>query len=53
MIWIACPKEGAIKREKQSDGKQYNCPQDQYWDGIWRRNDEEYWSVFKPEEIAN
>ena len=26
---------------------------DQYWDGIWRRNDEEYWSIYKPKEIAH
>jgi len=53
MIWIDCPIEEAIKRGKQRDREQYISPQGQNWDGIWRRNDEEYWSVFKPKEIAN
>jgi len=53
MIWIDCPIEEAIKRGKRRDKEQYSRPEDPNWDGIWKRNDEEYWSAFKPKDIAN
>lgn len=53
MIWIDCPLEEAITRGKRRDREQLISPQDQNWDGIWRSNDEEYWSEFKPKDIAN
>ncbi|MBT3634772.1 MAG: hypothetical protein HN729_08920 [Candidatus Marinimicrobia bacterium] len=53
MIWIDCPIEEAIKRGKQRDLALNITSHDQYWDGIWRRNDEEYWTIYKPKEIAN
>lgn len=53
MIWIDCPIEEAIRRGKQRELARDNTSQDQYWDGIWRRNDEECWSAFKPEKIAD
>ena len=47
------PNRGSIKRGKQRDLALNIASHDQYWDGIWRRNDEEYWSIYKPKEIAH
>jgi uridine kinase len=53
MIWIDCSLNEAIKRGKLRDQKLNISSHDEYWDGIWKRNDEEYWKDFKPKEIAN
>lgn len=52
-IWIDCSIEEAIKRGKKRDRETYKNPQDDNWDGIWRRNDEEYWIASNPREVAN
>ena len=52
-VWIDCSIEEAIKRGKKRDRETYNNPQDDNWDGIWRRNDEEYWIASSPRAVAN
>ncbi|MFA5132040.1 MAG: AAA family ATPase [Candidatus Paceibacterota bacterium] len=52
-IWIDCPIEIATERGKKRDREEYNNPQDELWDGIWRENDIECFESFKPKEIAH
>lgn len=52
-IWVNCPIEKAISRGKKRDRKANQSSQDEYWDGIWKKNDQEYLDVFKPMEIAD
>ena len=53
MIWVDCPLPEAIKRGKKRDREEYNNPQDEAWDGIWKRNDEEYFHKFNPKSTAH
>ena len=52
-IWVDCPLEEAIRRGKQRDRDIYQNPQDEKWDGVWKRNDNEYFTTFKPQELAD
>ncbi len=52
-VWVRCPLEEAIRRGKKRDREVYNNPQDESWDGVWRRNDEEYARLYRPEEAAD
>lgn len=52
-IWIDCPLEDAIKRGKKRDREEYHNPQDELWNGIWKKNDLEYLEHFKPAETAD
>jgi len=52
-IWVDCSAEDAIERGKKRDREVHQNPQDENWDGIWKKNDEEYVAVFKPKESAN
>jgi uridine kinase len=53
MIWVDCPMPEAIRRGKKRDREEYNHQPDEAWDGIWKRNDEEYFNQFKPKEAAH
>ncbi|MCG3774209.1 MAG: hypothetical protein JW395_1026 [Nitrospira sp.] len=52
-IWVDCPIEEAILRGKKRDREEYKNPQDESWDGIWKRNDAEYLDAFKPQQAAD
>ena len=52
-VWVDCPVEEAIARGKKRDREEHQDPQDESWDGIWKRNDQEYVSKYKPKEQAN
>mgnify|MGYP001562813272 FL=1 len=52
-IWIDCPKEEAVRRGKKRDREEYKNPRDENWDGIWMKNDTEYFETFKPKEVAD
>jgi len=53
MIWVDCPLEESIRRGKKRDREEYQNPQDEAWDGIWKRNDEECFQQFKPKQTAH
>ena len=53
LIWLACPIEEAIRRGKRRDREEYNNPQEESWDGIWKRNDEQCYRDYQPEKIAD
>ena len=52
-IWIDCPIETATFRGKKRDREEYHTPQDEKWDGIWKKNDLQYYESFKPAEKAD
>lgn len=52
-IWVDCPMEEAIRRGKKRDREVYHNPQDESWDGVWKRNDREYLSAFNPKDAAD
>jgi uridine kinase len=52
-IWIDCPIELAIARGKKRDREEYGSPTDELWDGLWKKNDLEFYRKFRPLEIAN
>lgn len=52
-IWIDCPIDIAIVRGKKRDREEYGNPTDELWDGLWTRNDLEFYEKFKPQEIAD
>lgn len=52
-IWVDCPLEEATERGKKRDREEYNNPTDEQWDGIWKKNDEEYFETFNPREKAD
>jgi uridine kinase len=52
-IWIDCPLEEANERGKKRDREVHLNPQDEYWNGIWKENEKQYFSEFKPNEIAD
>jgi uridine kinase len=47
-IWIDCPIQQAIERGKNRDREEYNHPQDEYWDDIWKKNDLQCFEEFLP-----
>ncbi len=49
-IWIDCPIDVAIARGKRRDNEDYGVNNDEYWDGIWRKNDLGCYNEFKPKE---
>jgi uridine kinase len=53
MIWIDCPVEEAIRRGKKRDREVHHNPQDDSWDGIWKRNDEQYCRSYEPKRVAH
>lgn len=52
-IWIDVPQEIANARGKRRDREVHNNPQDEKWEGAWKRNDEEYFNDYKPKEQAD
>ena len=52
-IWIDVPIDVAIARGKKRDREEYDSPNDELWDGMWKKNDEEYVAAFKPQEVAD
>ncbi len=52
-IWIDCPIELAIERGKKRDREEYGNPTDSLWDGLWKKNDLEFYEKFKPKELAD
>lgn len=52
-IWIDVPQEVANARGKQRDREVHKNPQDEKWEGPWKRNDEEYFNEYKPKEMAD
>ncbi len=53
LVWVSCPLHEAIRRGKQRDREEYHHPQDEWWDGVWRENDEQCFHAYRPEEIAH
>ena len=45
--------EEAVARGKKRDREEYHNPTDECWDGVWKENDLEYYTTFKPKESAN
>ncbi|MBT4384133.1 hypothetical protein HOD30_00100 [Candidatus Peregrinibacteria bacterium] len=52
-IWVDCPIEEATERGKKRDREEYNCPQDEYWEGIWQKNDLQCFEKFSPKVNAD
>ncbi len=52
-IWVECPLEQAVARGKKRDREEYGNPTDELWDGLWKKNDQEYLDTFKPQEVAS
>lgn len=52
-IWVDCPVEEAIARGKKRDRKVHQNPQDELWDGVWRKNDAEYYEAYRPDKAAD
>lgn len=52
-IWIDCPLEEALRRGKKRDREVWHNPKDDLWEGIWKRNDLEYYEKFKPQVVAS
>lgn len=52
-IWIDVPLEEAIVRGKKRDREVHHNPQDEMWDGDWKRNDQEYFDTYKPKDAAD
>ena len=52
-IWVDVPQEVANARGKKRDREIHKNPQDEKWDGPWKRNDEEYFNDYKPKEQAD
>lgn len=47
------PLDVATARGKKRDREVHKNPQDEEWDGSWKRNDEEYFNAYKPKEMAD
>ena len=52
-IWMDVPLDVATARGKKRDREVHKNPQDEEWDGSWKRNDEEYFNAYKPKEMAD
>ncbi len=52
-VWIDCSLEVAIKRGKARDRNEYGVDNDLLWDGVWRRNDQEYFERYEPDKKAD
>ncbi|MDE1924960.1 MAG: AAA family ATPase [Patescibacteria group bacterium] len=52
-VWVDCPVDEATRRGKKRDREEYKNPQDENWDGIWKRNDEEHFEAHSPKEAAD
>jgi len=52
-IWIDCPLDEANERGKKRDREIHLNPQDEYWNGPWRKSEIEYQETYRPEETAD
>ncbi|TAJ15817.1 hypothetical protein EPO56_00795 [Patescibacteria group bacterium] len=52
-IWIDCPLEEAIERGIKRDREIHKNPQDEKWNGVWKKNDLEYFESFNPKTNAD
>jgi len=52
-IWVDCPMGEGIARGKKRDREVYHNPQDENWDGVWKKNDKECLENFQPKESAD
>lgn len=52
-IWIDCAQEVGIARGKKRDREVHKNPQDEKWDELWKRNDQEYFDTYKPKDLAD
>jgi hypothetical protein len=52
-IWVDCPIEEAVRRGKKRDREVWHNPKDELWEGIWKKNDLEYYEEFKPKDNAD
>lgn len=52
-IWIDCSIDKAIKRGKRRDREAWNNPKDEQWEGVWKKNDLEYYQRFQPQTKVN
>jgi len=52
-VWIDCPINEAARRGKNRDREVWHNPKDELWEGIWKKNDLEYFERFKPKENVN
>lgn len=52
-IWLDVPLDDATERGKKRDREEYGNPQDESWDGVWKKNDLEYYEKFRPAEVAD
>ncbi len=52
-IWIDCPIEIAIARGKKRDKEEYGVDHDKNWDGVWKKNDLQYYNEFSPHKSAD
>ena len=52
-IWVACPLAEATRRGQWRDRHVYGCAQDELWEGLWQRNDQECHALYRPEATAD
>ncbi len=56
-IWIDCDLGTSLMRgklrDKKARGDKEDGDWDARWDGIWKRNDIEYYDTYKPREVAD
>ncbi|MGB1248735.1 MAG: uridine kinase family protein [Chitinophagales bacterium] len=52
-IWVDTSLEKSIAQGKKRDKEQYNKSLDEYWDGVWRKNDIECFEKYQPLAIAD
>lgn len=52
-IWIDCPLDQALSRGKTRDREEYNSPNDELWEGLWKKNDQEYIDAYNPQGMAD
>jgi uridine kinase len=52
-IWVSVALEEATARGKKRDRDEYQNPNDECWDGVWKKNDLEYYDTFEPDKKAD
>ncbi|MBI2025370.1 hypothetical protein HYT04_01085 [Candidatus Kaiserbacteria bacterium] len=52
-VLVDCSVSEATKRGKMREREEYHNPQDENWDGIWKRNDEEHFEAHSPKDTAD
>lgn len=51
-FWLDCPLAVACNQGKKRDQKIYGHKLDEFWEGLWRENDENFFEVFSPRACA-